>query len=440
VVTTVLGVATLLLALPMLLTARGGRSALLLLIGASAGFDKLQIGGVHLFTGLCLLLPLVRGGSQRLDLSRRGWVAAVLVIFCATLLALSVPFGTLVNSPAIGIQLLLLAGSAGILAVFLESEETFVVAKGFLAAVALAAIVALLQLTAVVPPNYFQDSSGVLRVHSFYREPDFMAVYLSVGLILAYRLALKRNLQVALIVIISAPLVLSFARGSWLALLVSSLLVWLSSRLGPAQRRDPLHRRRLRILSLALGALGLALVVNSSLRTTAVGRLAAVFNNQSGDLGVSARAGQLTALRELASQAPWHGLGLSAAGRVIGLGEVDYGHSTNNVATNWLLDWWIGGKFLAVPLIALFVGVAALSLRRVPGHILTFLLINSLVSNVLMSPISWLALALVLAGRQNSIVQKGRLFNQDEDEGLRLPLHRRPVPVVLKSQIHGVVS
>lgn len=392
----ILAAAGLIVAMVLLLTHRHGRAALLFLIGAAAGFDTLQLGGVHLFSVGCFLLsiPSLERDSPRPR--ARPWIAATLVCACASLLATSVLYGALVNNPVIALQLLLLALNSAFLVLLMSRADALMVMYGLLAAITVGALVALMQVTSLIAPDYFADSSGILRVHSFYREPDFMAVFLAVGVVLAFRLPLPILLQRGLIALISVPLVLSYARGSWLALIASTLIVTIASRLSAHPTGAVIALRRTRLALATVAVLGLALLFNAHFRTTVVRRVAAVVDNQQGDLAISARSGQIAALNALADTAPWHGLGLSAGGRVTGLGEVEYGRSTNNVATTWVLDWWIGGKYLALPLILLVVVFAGLSLRSLPGHVLVLLLINSLVSNVMMSPVAWLALALVL--------------------------------------------
>jgi hypothetical protein len=122
------------------------------------------------------------------------------------------------------------------------------------------------------------------------------------------------------------------------------------------------------------------------------------------DLDVSARARQqqLTSLRELEAIAPWNGLGLSASGRVGVSGDITYiGQADNSVASNWILGWWVDGKLLALPLIALFIGAAVVAARRVSGRVLLLVLVSSLFSNALYIPVAWLALGACLADRRN---------------------------------------
>ena len=110
-----------------------------------------------------------------------------------------------------------------------------------------------------------------------------------------------------------------------------------------------------------------------------------------------ARNQQLESLWHLESIAPWNGLGISASGRVGVSGDITWiGQADNNVASNWVLGWWVDGKLLAVPLIALFVCAALIRANRVSGRILLLVLISSLFSNALYIPIAWLALGACL--------------------------------------------
>ena len=363
-------------------------------VGATAAFDQLQIHRIHVFTLMCLLL-LATVARDRAALKRA--MPILLVGVSAALLAASVPYGSLVNDRSLAVQLLLLAGSACLLIGVLQPEDLPVLAYGFLSTVVVAGLVAILQLASVIPQNYFVEPiGGLLRVRSIYREPDFMALYMAVGIVLALHVIRARRVQMIALAALAVPLVMSFARGSWVAL-GATLGIAHVVRMLAGHDRDEMtrdaDRRRTQFVVASLVGVTLLLAVDAHFRSVAGSRVLGALGQGHADLNVQARSGQLASLGRLAAQAPWHGYGLSAAGRVVDLGTVEYGRATNNVATNWLMDWWVDGKYLAVPLILLFVVTALLAVRTVYGQALTLILINSLFSNVMFAPIAWFALA-----------------------------------------------
>jgi hypothetical protein len=122
------------------------------------------------------------------------------------------------------------------------------------------------------------------------------------------------------------------------------------------------------------------------------------------------RQNQYRGLEHLASIAPWHGLGLSAAGRVNTSGSIFYGNPAGAtapvgaasggpdvVSTNWILGWWVDGKYLALPIIGLLIGLALANVRRTSGLVLLLVLVSSVFSNAILFPVTWLAVGLALA-------------------------------------------
>ena len=372
------------------------RKLLLVLLGTSAAFDTLQVSAVHLTSVVAGLLLLE--SVKRHDLQRRV-IDAVALIGAAVLLALSVPYGSLVNSPRLAVQLLLLSGTCASVLLTVQQHEIGLILRGLLLGISAGGFYALLQDLRLVSPNYFIDSSGIDRVHSFYREPDFLAVFAAVGLVLAVRLPLSRHLRLASIGLAVGSLLFTLARGAIIGLVISALAAFVALKLWGDRSRSGSRKHRVilslvTVLLLAGGSTGLW--------GAAVSRAAGIFDSGRRDIALQARLGQLDSLLGLAASAPWHGYGLSAAGRVMGLGEVQYGLSRNNVATNWVLDYWVGGKLLALPLIAFFLFVAVVRVGSVAGQVLVLLLVNSLFSNVLYLPVTWLALGLALISGQRS--------------------------------------
>jgi hypothetical protein len=148
----------------------------------------------------------------------------------------------------------------------------------------------------------------------------------------------------------------------------------------------------------AVGALFVTVVlaVSPTLRDSLQSRIEGIFATRQ-EVAVEARQQQTEGLLELAGQAPWHGLGLSASGRVGVSGRIEYfGQAANNVASNWVLGWWVDGALLAIPLILLFVGAALTRLTVTSGLLLLTVLVNSLFSNAMLIPIAWVGLGLCL--------------------------------------------
>lgn len=372
------------------------RSITVFLVGFLAAFDQLQTVSLHLFSVACLLTIVIdRRPALRSD--RRLWFAITLVVAAAAL-ASSVLFGSLVTHPVIGLQLLVLAFSAALIIYSFTHADIRVASIGLVCGITFTAIIALLQTVHALPPNYFIDSSGIPRVHSLYREPDFMATYLAVGLVVSIRLIKSRFLQISLTALFGMLLFLSYARGAWIGLLVSALVCYVARRIPGLVSPSVISRRNRVLVAGAITGFSFVVAIDRSARDTAITRLV----NLSGstyDPSFEARTSQLAALHQLASEAPWHGFGLSAAGRVTGLGLIDYGNSTtNHVATNWFYDWWIGGKILAIPLIAFFTLITVFAIRSIAGQCLLLILLNSLVSNSVMLPVTWLMLGLAVAG------------------------------------------
>lgn len=381
-------------------TFRHSRSVLLFGIGVTGALDTLQIYHVHVFTVLCLLLPLTSQRSNRK--SMRVPMAAFATLGSAAILTISEPYGTLVNSSTLALQVLALAASACILLFELRIQDIRLILLGFVACVTVGGFIAIAQNLTIIAPNYFVDSGGLHRVHSIWREPDFMGFYSAAGLVVALRLRMRRLPQSICILVAGTALTMSFARAAWLALVLSTVVMWIFVRISTARAERNTRIRDLGVVILGLLALTGVIASSGAIRQTIFTRIASALPGANNDVAVRARNGQINALLDLAHQAPWHGFGLSAAGRVLDLGRIDYGYSPNNVATNWVLGWWVDGKYLAVPLIVWIILVAIVTARSLPGHILMLAIINSLFSNVTVSPILWLVLSLALIARRTS--------------------------------------
>lgn len=392
------------LALVLLRNVAQPRVVLLWIVGLLAGFDTLQLSGLHLFSLACLLLPFADLRRNRAN----AWTPA-LTVAAAVCLASSVLYGSLVNNASLAGQLVVLAASAALVMLFLRLADLVHVLHGLLAAAVLASVYAGLQTLQVLDPNYFLDSSGIPRVHAFFREPDFLAAFVAMGLVLSLRLPLRRAVQVPVAGLLLVTLINTQARGAWLAVVLSLLAAAGRRRLTARTVRERGNRRTAGYVCAGALATGAWLAVDEGLRSNVSRRLLAVLDGGVQDPSLQARSGQAESLAGLLQTAPWHGYGLSAAGRVTGLGQVEYGTSGNNVAANWVLDWMVGGNLLAIPLIVLFVVTALRGAASTPGQLSVLVLANSLFSNLMLLPVAWLVLALtVVALSERSPLPRGR--------------------------------
>ncbi len=392
------------LALVLLRKVEQPRAALLWVLGLLAGFDTLQVSSIHLFSLACLLLPLADVRRNRVN----AWTPT-LTVAAAACLASSVLYGSLVNDASLAGQLVVLAANATLLMLFLRPSDLVPVLHGLLAAAVLASVYAGLQTLQVLDPNFFLDSSGIPRVHAFFREPDFLAAFVAIGLVLSLRLPLRRTVQVPVAGLLLVTLINTQARGAWLAVLLSLLAAAGRRRLTSRTVRKHGNRRSAAYACTGALATGAWLSVDEGLRSNVSRRLLALLDGGVQDPSLQARSGQFESLAGLLQSAPWHGYGLSAAGRVTGLGQVEYGTSGNNVAANWVLDWLVGGKLLAVPLIVLFVVTAVRGAASIPGQLSVLVLANSLFSNLMLLPVAWLVLALtVVASSERSLLPGDR--------------------------------
>ena len=259
-----------------------------------------------------------------------------------------------------------------------------------------ASVHGILQYIGVLPHQLFE---GQNRPIGIYLEPDWLGMFSAVGLLLSFHVRRPAIRYPAAAVNLVAVL-LAAARASWIALAVVAVLGVLTARRVPAAER-PRGAWLLTAFGLAAGAV--VLVAAPELTQLLVSRLEGA-STTGPDVSAKARQQQLASLQQLDALAPWNGLGLSASGRVGVSGRITYiGNATNNVASNWILGWWVDGKLLAVPLIALFLVAAFVRLNRVSGRVLAIVLISSLFSNALYIPVSWLALGACLAdGRTRS--------------------------------------
>lgn len=365
------------------------------LVGAAAGLDFAQIAHVHLFTIAVVFWAFTNKGGRRRPLS--GAPLAFLV--AAAALATTAFIGPLTVNHTLALQLVGLSASAAIIAINASTEAMRRMAMGLLAMTVFSACWAILQKLGLVPLPQFNRVEGAGRVMGIYHEPDWLGLYCSVGIITTLRLDLSRPSKVTCLSILGLALLFSLARASIVALaVVAAVAVAVSAR---GQSSDSSTRRsRNRQVLFAVGAvIALALALNPSLSRRLITRFQTGFTSTGQDVGARARTQQLEGLETLAHKAPWYGDGLSASGRVQVTGRVLYGDvpPSNSVSTNWILGWWVDGKYLALPLIIMFCLLALLSIKRLGGQLLLVVLVTSLASDAVMLPITWFAVGLCLA-------------------------------------------
>jgi hypothetical protein len=385
-----LGVSLFVLAIVLIITSTQPRAPLAVIVGATAGLQTAQIAGVHVFC-LAVALWLVLGVvPQQRGKLRPEWPAVL--VFCAALLASTALTGDLTNSRLVALQLLLLAGTAACLSAFGDKADIRHILRGLLITTTVASVAALLQYVGVLPYAVFL---GTDRPIGLYSEPDWLGMFSAVGLIIAFRTTTGR-LRTALVFLHLTALLLAAARAAWLAVLVVVVVGYIAAKLSPKAARIEPVRGGGRLVAVGLVFLAVVLTASPTLRDSLQSRIEGLFAARQ-EVAVQARLQQTEGLLELARQAPWHGLGLSASGRVGVSGRIEYiGQADNNVASNWVLGWWVDGGLLAIPLILLFAGAALTCLTATSGLVLLAVLVNSLFSNAMLIPIAWVGLALCL--------------------------------------------
>jgi O-Antigen ligase len=389
------------------------------MVGATAGLQTAQIAGVHVFC-IAVALWLVLGvlPQQRRKL-RPEWPAALVV--CAALLASTALTGNLTNSRLVALQLLLLAGTAACLVAFGDQADIRHILLGLLITTTIASVAALLQYVGVLPYAVFL---GTDRPIGLYSEPDWLGMFSAVGLVIAFRTTTGR-LRTALVFLHLTALLLAAARAAWLALLVVVVLGYVAAKLSRKAPRVQQVRGGGRLVAAGLLFVTVVLGISPTLRDSLHSRIEGAFSARQ-EVAVQARLQQTEGLLELAGQAPWHGLGLSASGRVGVSGRIEYiGQVDNNVASNWILGWWVDGGLLAIPLILLFAWAALTRLTTTSGLVLLAVLVNSVFSNAMLIPIAWVGLALcLLENVRPETLQQRRVVNTNT---ARRPSAGKPV-------------
>jgi hypothetical protein len=373
------------------LTSADARQGLALVVGITGGLQTAQIGRVHVFCFAVvawLVLGRFREGFRPF---RAG--AQLLPPICAAVLALTVVTGSLVNTTSVAVQLMLLATTATVFAVFADERDLRAVLTGLLLVTTYASVVGLLQYGGVLPHELFE---GENRPIGIYLEPDWLGMFSAIGLLLSFYVRRPALRYPAAAVNLGAVL-LAAARAAWIAVLVVAVVGVLFARLAPATQR-PRGAWRLTAFAALAGVVLVAAV--PELATLLATRLAGV-STSAPDVSALARQQQLASLQHLEAISPWNGLGLSASGRVGVSGLITYtGQADNNVASNWILGWWVDGKLLAIPLIALILGLAAVRVGHISGRVLLVVVVSSLFSNAMYIPIAWLAVGACLVAQR----------------------------------------
>ena len=375
-----------------LATYNHGTKVLSFAIGAAAALILVQFNGVHLYTLLVILYVAIAKYTRARVMGRLIFLVAAAAIFAST-----VWFGALVRTDGLAIQLMLLSITTALFVLRSVDHELVIARLGLLTAVTVGSLTAIAQAVGILPEQLFQLANAELhRPSGFYPEPDWLGLYSAAGLVLAVTTkSLRMRTQVALIAINAAGVMLSSARAAFLSLAVVAL--WAMIR-GFRGRRKRIRRQGSAKRSLAIVGLGgsiLALIVFPVEVEILLTRLSSAVG--AGDHATRTRLNQFDGLISLIETAPFYGHGITASGRVNGLGQIDY--SSNTVGTtgsNWLLSVIGEGMLLAVPLIIVLAVLALFGNARLGSGLLLLVLVNSLFSNAMYFPLTWFAIALAL--------------------------------------------
>lgn len=369
------------LALALLVIDPRSPKVLQCLIGASAGLFNVEIGKIHVFTILCVTLAIIDRRSVIPNRAgRRGLLIVATAILCTSVLF----GGSFVSDKNLALQLLILAACGAFIAGRDAVARNRVLWGLFMIGV-LGGAWAIGQKIGAIPYTPFVDTSGS-RVTGIYHEPDWLGLYTALSLILLFALPFgtRAAWRLPLGAVLIVALALSGARAAWGGFVIAFVVMFLF------RRRESSGAGRGHILIAAAVLVPILILLDPSIVTTVTNRLAG------GGLSANERTLQQQSLSLLAASAPWHGLGLSAAGHVGPLGQISYGYTGNNVASNWILGWWVDGKYLALPIMAVLIGTMAITIRRVGGVLLLLVLFSSLYSNAVVEPILWFTVGIAL--------------------------------------------
>lgn len=368
------------------------QSILAFAIGASAGLIAAQVVQVHLFTIMVVVWALL---GQRTSLT---WTPreVVMVLSAAVLLASTALYGELVNSPTLGLQLIALAISASLIVIYGSKFSVTRMLYGLLAVTSAASFWALLQVVGLAPNDAWHlDVSALGRPTGFYPEPDWLGMFSGIGITLAWRLPLTRGLRIILIVANLSVWILAFARAAWVAVVAAAALAFVVHLIRESRTagNEPKRARSGRVAALAIAAAAgtIAFYAIPSLHSDVLNRLSRTLVARADDVSAQARVQQNEGLFHLAATAPWNGWGISSSGRVGVSGILNLsGDARNNVGSNWIVSMWVDGAWLALPVIAVLLLAAILSVRTIQSQLLVLTLLSSIFSNATFQPITWL--------------------------------------------------
>lgn len=393
--------------------------ALTWLVGATGALMAVQVVQVHAFTIAVVLWAVLTRRDGRVAVP----ALAATILLAATLLASTVLYGQLVNSQTLGLQLIALAASAAIIVTRVDRRSIFRMLMAVLVVVSGSSFLALMQVAGIAPVEIWHlDVSALGRPVGIYPEPDWLGMFAGLGILLAWRLRLRRYTRALLLTVNIAAWVLAFARAAWIAVAVAAvlgLIVYLIT-----WRRRARETKSGRVLGVSFVSIAgvLAFELIPSLHDNVLTRLGRTFTVAADDISAQARVNQNAGMLDLATSAPWYGWGLSASGRVGVFGGVNTAEiSRNNVGSNWLLSWWAEGAVLALPMIILFLVTMAITARTMQAQMLLVVVVSSFFSNAMYQPIAWLLLGLCLAEvRLRREARRGSVSDAAKSSGIRL--------------------
>jgi hypothetical protein len=413
--TVLIGAAALVLALAFIQTHKRSEHIKEWLVGAAAGLDFAQITHVHLFTIATIFWLL----TSRDTMPRKVSGATVWLLVAAGFLAATTFVGPLILDYTLALQLIGLATIAAIIGIKATPQARKHMAYGLLSICLFSACWAILQKFGFLPIHAFNAFEGTSRVTGIYREPDWLGLFCAVGIVTTLRLDLARTLKATFLAVLGFALLFSLARASIIALAITGVLAVGANLLtqSDAKRRS----RNRQVLAVVGGVVVGVLVLSPGLSDRIITRFQTGFSSTTQDVAARARTRQVESLSLLARNAPWYGDGLSAAGRVDVNGFISYGSTpvSKAVSTNWVLGWWVDGKYLALPLIMIFCLLALRFVNRLGGQLLVVVLVTSLASNASMLPITWFAIGLCLAysaDAKSNEARMGLLSSARDDE------------------------
>jgi hypothetical protein len=376
----------------LLAVSRSRRQVCAFAVGATGVLMGVQVVNAHLFT-----IAVVAWLCTTRSPASRQWPRVLFLAASILLCAVSVVFGDLVNSPTLALQLAALAGSGALVALRATSEDVTIILRAALLVISLGSMMGLLQVVGVVPlETWHEDISTLGRPLGIWPEPDWLGLMAAIGVVLAWRLELRTLYRVLALTLCFAAFILAFARAAWIALAIAVVTLIIARRFTVSGQDHAGRGRRAAVVTLACSSM-VAFFASSALRSDLVRRLGTLVSADTDDVSGQARLQQTASLLHLADTAAPFGHGLSSSGRVGVSGALYLSvNSDNNVASNWLLGLWVDAALLAIPLI-LFLGYFALrGVTHLPGQVLLLILANSLFSNALFQPVTWLFVGLTL--------------------------------------------